>query len=54
MREYKYYILSGNFGKIINQKGKKKMYTLTQEKKMMIAATLLNWTCRLAKNSKLG
>lgn len=31
-----------------------RFYTLTQEKKTMIAATLLNWTCRWAKVSKLG
>lgn len=29
-------------------------FTLTQEKKTMTAATWLNWTCRLAKDSKLG
>lgn len=31
-----------------------RVYTLTQEKKTMIAATLLNWTCRWAKDPKLG
>lgn len=42
----------GSFGVIMNQR--EKIYTLTQEKKTMTAATLLNWTCRSAKGSKLG